>query len=164
MHGFKITVQASFEATPHSKSLFEPCFEDAVRSKASMPLRARNHCSNLEATVRSNSLRKHAFEATGLSTSLRKPAFEDHTSSMPSRPLSARSHSSKSYSKSQFEITIRSHCSKSPGNVPQNSVPLDSAPLGSVHGYARVRTSIYIYIYIYIYILMCEALPPTLEK
>ena len=148
MHGFKISVQASSEVTPRSKSLHESCFEDAVHSKAPMPLRARKHCSNLQATVRSPGY---------TSMRLKPPGFRHHcasltskiASSMPSRPLIAQSHSSKSYSKSQFEITIRSYCSKSLVHVQQNSVPLDSAPLGSVHGYARVRTSIYIYIYIY---------------
>ena len=43
----KSTVQHSFEATSHSKSLFEPCFEDAVRPKASKPLRTRNHCPDI---------------------------------------------------------------------------------------------------------------------
>ena len=39
-----------------------------------------------------------------------------------------------------FKKTLRSD--------PLCSFPLGSVPLGNVHGYARVRTSIYIYIYI----------------
>ena len=43
----------------------------------------------------------------------------------------------------------RKYWSKMLQSVLLCSVPLYSAPLCSVHGYARVHTSIYIYIYIY---------------
>ena len=43
-------------------------------------------------------------------------------------------------------------CSKKLGSATLHFASLHSAPLYSVHGYARVHTSIYIYIYQYIYI------------
>ena len=53
-------------------------------------------------------------------------------------------------SKTAFEVTIRNHCSKSHSET-LSSFPLHSVQHCSVHGYARVHTSIYIYIYIWPY-------------
>ena len=51
-------------------------------------------------------------------------------------------------SKTLFEPAVRDHYSKVLVSVSLCSEPLHSALLYSVHGYARVHTSIYIYIYI----------------
>ena len=54
-------------------------------------------------------------------------------------------------SKRLFERAVRDRCSQKLVSVALCSEPLHSALLCSVHGYARVYTSIIIYIYIYIY-------------
>ena len=65
-------------------------------------------------------------------------------------------------SKRLFERAVRDRCSQKLVSGALCSEPLHSALLCSVHGYARVHTSIYIYIYIYIMILLTVLFKPHL--
>ena len=95
---------------------------DKCRSgKASKLLCARNHCSSVPS---------------------RLLCARNHCSSVPSRLLRR----SKSLFERAFEATVRSKSlyEESCARPQRRSAPLRSAPLHSVHVYARVHTSIYI--------------------
>ena len=92
---------------------------------------ARNGCSGL--------LRGHSGAQNGCSSLLQAPSDARHCcSSLLRANCDARNH-------------LRGSCSKKLCSVTLHSVAPRSALPCSVHGYARVHTSIYIYIYIYIY-------------
>ena len=74
------------------------------------------------------------------------PGAQKRRSGASSEPLGA------AQSLLALEACIQRGCSKRLSLLPLSSASLGSAPLCSVHGYARVHTSIYIYIYIYAWI------------
>ena len=130
---------------------------DKCRSgKASKLLCARNHCPSVPSRLlcarnRCSSMPSRLLRLdkcrSGRASKLL--CARNHCSRVPSRLLQR----SKSMFERAFEATVRSKSlyEESCARPQRRSAPLRSAPLHSVHVYARVHTSIYIYVYIHVY-------------
>ena len=123
-----------------SKSLLGPALSRLwARNRCSgllgAPCSAPNRCTTLLGTVRG---------AKSLLRPARKPPV-----ALETLLGLARSHRCSCHLLTAA-FTIRSRHSRLLGSVPLLSVPLNSAPPCSVHGYAQVHTSIHAYTYKYI--------------
>ena len=125
----KITARACFGVTWALKSPARACFG------ATWALRMTARAC-FAGTVLSKSLFEPSFEAAPRSKSLFEPCFEDAVCPKAWKPLRARYHCSDLASKT---LHVCKYCSNPLVSVSLISVTLDSSPLCSVHGHARVQ-------------------------
>ena len=123
---------------------------DGCSGSTSEPLGAQDGCSG--STLEPLGAQDGCSGAT-----LAPPGTQKRRSGVSSEPLGAAQSLlaleaciQRGCSKRLFKNAVRRGCSKELSLLTLSSASLRSVPLCSVHGYARVHTSIYIYIYIYI--------------
>ena len=139
-----------------------PALKSTVEACLGKHFCAQKHCSSLlreplgAQKHRSSLLHEPLGAQKRCSSLLQEPLYaEKHCSSLLQEPLGAQKCcSTLSTVYSMLKNAVQNHCSRKLHSGTLNSVPLRLAPLCSVHGYARVHTSMYIYIYMCVCVCM----------